>query len=305
MENTIDSYVREALTSYTVIIVIALLLGATIVPAILSAPVDSGGTIAAVSIEGPISGSSADNVIQELRDVRTDGSIDAVVLRVDSGGGGVAASEAQYRAVKRLAAEKPVVTSVRGIAASGAYYTALPSEEIYVTPGGTVGSVGVRALVPKQSGAPQSLTTGPDKATFDRTDIQTRVETLKNSFIQSVQNERGDRITLERTELASAKTYGGATAVENGMADEIGGLETALAAAGDLAGVSDYTVEYRSTSAEIPLLLGGGGANSTKTATAAGPGVTPLGIERPQYLMMWGTVETAADYQEVRSDGSQ
>jgi Periplasmic serine proteases (ClpP class) len=158
--------------------------------------------------------------------------------------------------------------------------------------------------VPRQSGAPQSLTTGPDKATFDRTDIQTRVETLKNSFIQSVQNERGDRITLERTELANANTYGGATAVENGMADEIGGLETALAAAADLAEIGDYTVEYRSTSAEIPLLLGGG-ANSTTTVTAATPGVAPPGVERPQYLMMWGTVETAADYQEVNSDGSQ
>jgi protease-4 len=58
---------------------------------------------------------------------------------------------------------KPVITSVRSIAASGGYYTVLPSDEIYVTPGSLVGSVGVRALVPQPDGVPLPMAIGPDK----------------------------------------------------------------------------------------------------------------------------------------------
>ncbi|ACV46335.1 MULTISPECIES: S49 family peptidase [Halomicrobium] len=306
MANPIDNYVKTLLTSYTVIIVVALLIGAAVGPAVSSAlfQSDDEGTIAAVTIQGPISGPTADEVTRQLRTLRTDDSIDAVVLRIDSGGGSVAASEAQYRAVKRLAREKPVVTSVRGVAASGAYYTALPSDEIYATPGGLVGSVGVRALIPQPDGVPRSVTTGPDKAgglTGD--DIRGQVETLKRSFVDSVYAERGDRLSLSRTELTNAKVYSGAAAVDNGLADEIGGLETAIAAAAEKAGLDSYDVVYRSTTPGVLSLLLGSDANSTDAGQVDRASLlTTRGIERPQYLMLWGDLNTSA--REVRASGA-
>lgn len=306
MANPIDKRVKTLLTSYTVIVVVALLLGATVGPAVTGALFEGGdrGTVAVVTVEGPITGASADDVTRELRAVRQNESIDAVVLRLDSGGGSVAASEAQYRAVKRLAREKPVVTSVRGIAASGAYYTALPSDEIYATPGGLVGSVGVRALVPASDGVPRPVTTGPDKVGgLTQDDIRAQVETLKRSFVDSVYAERGDRISLSRAELTNAKVYSGAAAVENGLVDEIGGLETAIAAAADRAGLEDYSVDYRSTSPSLASLLGGLDANETARDRLSGATVfsTP-GIDRPRFLMLWGDLDT--DAREVRTDGA-
>lgn len=307
MGNTIDEYVKTILSSYTVIVVVALLIGATIGPAFIAgvSPGDTG-TVAVVTIEEPITGSASDDVVRELRSVRENDSVDAVVLRIDSGGGAVSASEAQYRAVSRLAREKPVVTSVRGIAASGAYYTALPSEEIYTTPGGVVGSVGVRALVPRQEGVPRPITTGPDKAGGPRSDdVRTQVETLKRSFVQTVYAERGSDLELDRSELTNAKVYSGAAAVDNGLADEIGGLDTAIAAAAAEAGLDEYSVEYRSTTPDLFELLRGTEANATASnrLDARAVFLTP-GIERPRYLMLWGELDTDTEYAEVNGNGS-
>ena len=306
MSNPIDKRVKTLFTSYTVIVVVALLVGVAVGPAITSSLVASGetGTVAVVTIEGPITGSSADNVARELRSVRQNDSIDAVVLRIDSGGGGVSASEAQYRSVKRLAREKPVVTSVRGISASGAYYTALPSDEIYTTPGALVGSVGVRALIPRQDGVPAPVTTGPDKVGgLTRDDIRAQIETLKRSFVDTVYAERGDRLELRRDQLTNAKVYSGAAAVENGLVDEVGGLETAIAAAAEAAGLDDYNVAYRSTTPDILSLLRGVEGNQTAAdrIDRATLFTTP-GIDRPRYLMLWGELDT--DAREVRTDGA-
>lgn len=306
MANPIDERIKTLLTSYTVIVVVALLVGAAVGPAVTGVLFedDERGTVAVVTLQGPITGGSADDVTRELRAVRQNGSVDAVVLRLDSGGGSVAASEAQYRAVKRLAREKPVVTSVRGIAASGAYYTALPSDEIYATPGGLVGSVGVRALVPESDGVPRPVTTGPDKVGgLTQDDIRAQVETLKRSFVDSVYAERGDRLSLSRAELTNAKVYSGAAAVENGMIDEVGGLETAIAAAAERAGLDDYDVAYRSTRPTLASLLGGLDANETSRDRLDGTAVfTTPGIDRPRYLMLWGDLDT--DAREVRTDGA-
>lgn len=306
MSNPIDRRVKTLLTSYTVLVVVALLVGAAVGPAVTSSLVGDAdtGTVAVVTLSGPITGSSADDVVKELRSVRQNGSIDAVVLRIDSGGGAVSASEAQYRAVRRLAREKPVVTSVRGIAASGAYYTALPSDEIYATPGGLVGSVGVRALIPQQEGVPRPVTTGPDKVGgLTRDDIRAQVETLKRSFVDSVYAERGDRLSLSRAQLANAKVYSGAAAVENGLVDGVGDLETAIAAAAEAAGLDDYTVEYRSTTPDLLSLLAGAEGNETAVDRIDRAAIlTTPGIDRPRYLMLWGELDTA--HREVHSDGA-
>ncbi len=89
MANPIDQRVETLLTSYTVIIVAALLIGAAVGPTASLALFedDDRGTVAVVTIEGPISGNSADDVTHELRTVRQNSSIDPVVLPINSGGG--------------------------------------------------------------------------------------------------------------------------------------------------------------------------------------------------------------------------
>jgi len=295
MSNRIDELVTEALQSYAVLAVIAVLLGAVLVPPAIGAATGPDGQVAVVTIDETITGGTAEQTVRALDDVRENDSIDAVVLRVDSGGGGVAGSEAQYRAVKRLAATKPVMTSVRTMAASGAYYTILPSDTIYAQPSSMVGHVGVIASYGSSDGVPASMTSGPDKATGATVDeYRAQLETLKQSFVGTVMDERGDEIALSRTEVSQAKIYTGAAAVENGYADEIGDLETAVEAAADAAGLDAYETTSRnpaSLSNVLGLLTSEGEATGT-------PFHTP-GVDRVRYLALWGEPSAVGNSTEV------
>ncbi|MDR5655913.1 S49 family peptidase [Halodesulfurarchaeum sp. HSR-GB] len=287
MSNRIDDFVRELLSSYAVLAIIGILVGAILIPPGLGAVAGADGTVAVVTIDESITGATADTTAQELRDVREDDSIDAVVLRVDSGGGAVTGSETQYRAVKRLAQEKPVVTSVRSMAASGAYYTILPSDTIYAQPSSMVGHVGVIASYADSEGVPASMTSGPDKASGATMDeYQAQLETLKQSFVSTVMNERGEEITLSRTEVSQAKIYTGAEAVENGYADKIGGLETAIQAAAEKADLGSYETEHRDpvSITDLLSLIGLESGSTTPETLFHSPGV-----DRVRYLALWGT----------------
>ena len=287
MSNRIDDFVRELLSSYAVLAVIGILVGALLMPPALGAVAGPDGTVAVVTIDESITGSTADTTAKELREVRQDDSIDAVVLRVDSGGGAVTGSETQYRAVKRLAQEKPVVASVNTMAASGAYYTILPSDAIYAQPSSMVGHVGVIASFAGSEGVPTTMTSGPDKAAGATMDeYQAQLETLKRSFVSTVMNERGEELTLSRTEVAQAKIYTGAKAVQNGYADEIGGLETAIQAAAERADLGSYETAYRDpvSLTDLLSLIGLENGNQTPTSVFHTPGV-----DRVRYLALWGT----------------
>lgn len=301
MTNRIDTYVREAATSYAVLAVLALLIGAMVVPPAIDAASGPDGTVAVVDVDEGISGDTADQIVGELRDIRRNGSIDAVVLRVDSGGGGVSASAAQYRAVKRLSETKPVVTSVRTVAASGAYYTMLPSDTIYAEASSLVGHVGVIGLLSSPGGVPASMTSGPDKATGVTVDqYRAQLETMKRSFVGAVLNERGDEIELSRTEIAQAKIYSGAAAAENGYIDGIGGLETALDDAAATAGLDSYETTHRDPASVTVALTLGGGTNATNTS----PLLATPGVDRVRYLAIWGTPDAADNTTRVSTDGA-
>ncbi|WP_255151366.1 S49 family peptidase [Halorarius halobius] len=204
--------------------------------------------VAVVTLEGAIDGTSAASFTARIEQVRQDPSVAAVVLLVNSPGGTAAASESQYLAVKRLAAAKPVVTSVDAVAASGAYYTVLPSDAIYVKPASTVGSVGVLAPYPQQV-QPNDVVaaTGPDKLSADsRRGFTYTLETLKRAFANAVMASRGDDLALTRAELVEAGVYSGTVAVRNGVADRVGGTQAAIAHAAERAGLDGYAVEtYR------------------------------------------------------------
>lgn len=295
MTNPIDEKVKTAFQSYTVIAVIAILVGAVIVPPAVAFTADEDQHIAVVSIDESITAASSQATIRELRALRTNESVKAVVLKISSPGGGAAASEAQYMAVKRLAEEKPVVTSVDSMAASGAYYTLLPSDQVFVKPGSLVGHVGVIASAPA-GGLPPVVTSGPDKAHGGMTQAEFRatVETMKRGFVGAVMNERGDQLSIPRTEVAKAKAFVGAQAVENGYADQIGTLEAAISAAAGQAGITDYSVTYRNPFEFTAGTIFLDQDTNTNNATITYAGASRFGfdgVETVQFLMLYGVPE--------------
>ncbi|GCF13394.1 peptidase [Haloarcula mannanilytica] len=294
MNNPIDRRVATALQSYTVLAVIAILVGAAVVPYAASVTAEDEQYVAVVNIDETITGTSTQDTIQQLRELRTNESVKAVVLRVSSPGGSASSSESMYLAVKRLSAEKPVYTSVDQYAASGAYYTAVPSDRIYVTPASIVGHVGVIGTAPSD-GLSSSATSGPDKAHqgMTRDEYYASLESMKRSFVGAVMTERGDRLNVSRETVAEASVYNGGRAVQTGYADEVGGLEAAIAGAAEAADLSEYQVVYHNPAGSQGLLVltGGSGASGNATVTAEGAPYTFRGVDSVHFLMIYGTPE--------------
>ncbi|MDZ7701285.1 MAG: S49 family peptidase [Halobacteriales archaeon] len=236
---------RKGSRSYIVIVLLGVVIGLQVAPVVSQFAADPvAGSVAVVTLSGGINGPNAQSVADRLREARQNPDIDAVVIHVNSGGGGAAASETLYLAVKRTAARMPVVVSVDSIAASGAYYAAAPADEVFVKPASLVGSVGVIFVAP-QSVPPldRLLITGPNKLTgADLREWSYKTEAIQNAFVGAVVDGRGDDLELTPEELAYAKLYSGGEAVDNGLADRIGGLEAAVRRAAQLAGLARWDV---------------------------------------------------------------
>jgi protease-4 len=234
---------RNRTAVYVVVAVAALLVGSAIAPFVWGAFDDPDGTVAVVTLEGSIGPQSADSVAERLDRARDNESIDAVVLRVNSPGGRVPASESLYMAVRETAAEKPVVASVAGRATSGGYMAVLGSDSIYTTPSSQLGSVGVFASVPlvQLSNIEGFVTTAPTKGTRGTpAEVRENVERTKRRFVDLVVEERGEALTIGEPTIRRAKVYDGSEAVENGLADAVGGKAAAVRAAADRAGLESY-----------------------------------------------------------------
>ena len=249
--------VERASRSYVVIVVLAVVVGLQVAPVVgqLSAgPVS--GEVAVVTLSGGINGGNAQSVAERLREAREDPDVEAVVLYINSPGGSAPASETLYLAVKRTAAELPVVTAVGAMAASGGYYAAAPSDEIVVKPASLVGSVGVFFVTPE--GTPpldRLITTGPNKLTgADQREWYYKTEAIRRAFVGAVVESRGDRLELTPEELSYAKLYTGAEAVDNGLADRVGGLEEAVRRAAALAGLGRWSTLERGYDGEVTFV---------------------------------------------------
>ena len=200
--------------------------------------------IAVVELHGTIGGSlKSPDVEKLLNRVLDDPSFRGVVLDIDSGGGGAAASDYMYRSARRLAGRKPVVANIRGVGASGAYMIACAAHRIVAAPGSIVGSIGVISVRPaleqlleragvgvnvnksgrfKDLGAPWRETTPEESAK-----LQELIDDTYDSFVNVVSDSRGmseDRVR----ELATGEIYLAPRALEVGLIDEIGELGLAL-----------------------------------------------------------------------------
>jgi protease-4 len=284
--------------AYVVAVVAAIVLSAVLAPVVWDYGTQPDGSVAVVPVQGFVSSSSVDAVAEDLREARENESIDAVVLKVDSPGGSAAASERLYMAVKRTARELPVVASVQSMGASGAYYGMLPAERIYVTPASMVGSVGVRGTIPAPARSFE-IRSGPDKASGTIEQRREQIETLQRAFVGTVMAERGSTLDLSREEVAHAKVYTGARAVDNGMADRVGDLRAAVDDAAELAGLSDYAVEEMERPERRRFFLASTAGNGT---VVVDPGVGYRGVDAPRLLMVHGRLDLDG---EVIVDGEQ
>jgi len=201
-----------------------------------------------------IEGIIADNrdVIEQIEELSEDDDIKAVVLRIDSPGGGVAASQEIYQAVRRLQAKKKVVVSMGSVAASGGYLIAVAADRIVANPGTITGSisavmhfadvqelmrkVGVRSSVIKSGkfkdiGSPVREMTAEEKRL-----IQDIVDDIYDQFVRTISEDR--KIPMEKIlGLADGRIFSGRQALQLKLVDELGGLQDAVLIAGRMAGI--------------------------------------------------------------------
>lgn len=197
----------------------------------------------------------ARDVIEDLESAGRDKSVEAVVLRINSPGGSPAASQEMYRAVKKLAAKKPVICSMGDVAASGGYYVAAACDEIYANGSTITGSIGVISqylnyggLAKKLGIETQTLKSGEFKdagnparpiTPRERQFFQALIRDIYNQFVDDVYaGRKGKTGKLTRAKvvaLADGRVYTGKQAQANGLIDKIGGLDEAVAAAAEAA----------------------------------------------------------------------
>ncbi len=202
-------------------------------------------------LRGPSLGS--DTVTAALRAAAGDDGIAAVVLRVDSPGGSYVASDAIWAAVREVqAADKPVVVSMGGVAASGGYFVAAPADAVLALPSTLTGSIGVLGGKPVVAELLARLGIGTGTATAGRNAgmasarapytpeqwdrLQASLDRIYDDFVGKVaQGRRMDRAAVH--EVARGRVWTGADALERGLVDELGGLERAADVARDRAGL--------------------------------------------------------------------
>ena len=188
-------------------------------------------------------------LVPALHALAIDDSVKAVVLRVDSGGGSAQASELIWAAIRDLKAKKPVIVSMSDVAASGGYYISSGATKIYALDDTLTGSIGVVGgkIAPRDALAKVGVTTFPigkgKRATMwsslgpwsedERHAIETTMGSVYDVFKGRV--AAGRHKTPDDVEkLAQGRVWTGAQAKENGLVDEIGGLDAALAEARSL-----------------------------------------------------------------------
>ncbi|MCC6279558.1 MAG: signal peptide peptidase SppA [Saprospiraceae bacterium] len=211
--------------------------------------------------------------VKILRKIRQDDQVKAIVLRVNSPGGSVLASDNILREILLCKeAGKPVVVSMGDVAASGGYYIACHADSIFAEPNTITGSIGVFGTIPmldktmkeKLGITYDTVLTGRHSAfgtpfiqfspEEDRM-IQEQVDRIYEDFLQKVATGR-HKTRDQIHEIAQGRVWPGTKAKEIGLVDDIGGMDRALSAAAKLAGLDKYrTTEFPRTQTGIEQLI--------------------------------------------------
>jgi protease-4 len=226
-----------------------------------------GEKVAVIPVSGLISDS--ESVIDSLKRFGKDNSVKAVVLRINSPGGGVAPSQEIYEEVRKLNARKPVLTSMGALAASGGYYIAAATRKVYANPGTMTGSIGVimpfmnvKDLVEKIGLKGMTVKSGQfkdigsplrDMTPQEQALLQGVVDNVHRQFVNAVAEGRG----LPRDEvmkIADGRIFTGEQAKALGLVDALGNLEDAVADAARMGKISGEPKVVTPPKSKISLL---------------------------------------------------
>ncbi|EIT1725264.1 signal peptide peptidase SppA [Salmonella enterica] len=232
----------------------------------LKTPADSGGTIAVIFANGAIMDGEetpgnvgGDTTASQIRDARLDPKVKAIVLRVNSPGGSVNASEvirAELAAAK--AAGKPVVVSMGGMAASGGYWISTPANYIVASPSTLTGSIGIFGVINTVENSLSSIGVHSDgvstsplaeismtKALSPEVQqmMQLSIEYGYKRFITLVAEAR-ERTPEQIDKIAQGHVWTGEDAKANGLVDSLGDFDDAVAKAAELAKLKQWHLDY-------------------------------------------------------------
>jgi protease-4 len=236
------------------------LLGITFLVVIATRVGDFGGPkagecVGVVEIKGVIA--DAQETLQQLKRFREDKSVKAIVVRIDSPGGGVGPSQEIYREIRKTTHSKKVVASMGSVAASGGYYVAAAADRIVANPGTITGSIAVimgftnfRKVMDKIGLVPVVVKSGEYKdvgspvremTEEERRFLQDFIGGLHRQFVRDVVQGRDmDKNEVER--LADGRIFSGEEAKELGLVDRLGNMEDAIEWAGRMGGIKGRIV---------------------------------------------------------------
>ena len=228
-------------------------------------PKDKSGNIVAVYYADGMIGSlmagdgesiDGNQMIRDLRELKEDEDVKAVVLRINSPGGSAYDSEQIWHAIGELKKEKPVIVSMGDYAASGGYYIACNADTIVAEPTTLTGSIGIFGMMPDMQGLAQKVGVSFDVVKtneFSDMGIPVRPMTESEKALMQAYVERGYDLFLTRVsegrgmtkeavdQVGQGRVWTGVRAKELGLVDELGGLDRALEIAVARAGVEGYT----------------------------------------------------------------
>ena len=209
-----------------------------------------GNKIAVVEVRGVITESSG--IIEEIHQYQEDEGVKAIILRIDSPGGGVGPSQEIYREISKVKIKKKVITSMGSVAASGGYYIACASDRIVANPGTITGSIGVlmeftnieelfkkigiKGVVLK-SGEHKDIGSPFREMTPDEKKIvQDVIDNVHQQFIEAV--VKGRKMDREKVvQIADGRIMTGEQAKQLGLVDEMGNLQDAIDMTAKMVGI--------------------------------------------------------------------
>lgn len=206
--------------------------------------------IGVIPIEGTIT--KSDVVVSQLVEFKKDRSVKAIILRVNSPGGGVAPSQEIYREIRKTKEKKKIVASMGSVAASGGYYIASAADRIVASPGTLTGSIGVlmefvrlEELMEKigidievlKSGQFKDIGSPHRKLTEqDQEMIRTLIFDIQNQFVEAV--AEGRNLSMDKVrEIADGRIFSGSQSLELGLVDQLGNFQDAVDLAKSMAGM--------------------------------------------------------------------
>lgn len=271
---------------------------------------DTGGRVAIVYVEGDIvdgegtlGSVGGDRFAREIRRMRQDDDIKALVVRINSPGGSVSASETIQREIERAREKMPVVVSFGSVAASGGYWIATASDRIFSQPNTITGSIGVFGILPnfrelanrhgvtfdgvRTARFADLFSLARPKTEAEMELIQEMVDEIYQDFLERV--ARGRDMSVERVhELAEGRVWSGKEALQHGLVDEMGGLGDAVGYAGEQAGLTNWGIDEFPRAADLAEML----------AEMFSPETRPLGARDPVHTLVR---ELQGDYQTLQA----